>query len=151
MRRDIWGKWAMMVALLLVIVAGIVMITSLNNRTWPLTIGNKVISVRVADTEASQEKGLSGTAALGPSEGMLFVFNTTSRWGMWMKDMWYSLDIVWMDSDKKIVYIAQNVSPDTYPKAFVPDTGALYVLELPAGFVAANGVALGQVVGFSAH
>ena len=140
-----------MIALVLVIIAGVWMILSLNNRTWPLTIGNKLISVHVADTDARRIKGLSGTSALGPSEGMLFVFDTPGRWGMWMKDMRYGLDMVWMDSGKKIVYIAQHVSPDTFPKAFVPDADALYVLELPDGFVAAHDVSLGQMVGFSAH
>ncbi len=96
-------------------------------------------------------KGLSDTSGLGDSEGMLFVFGTPGRWGMWMKDMHYSLDMVWMDGNKKIVYITQNVTPDTYPKVFLPDLDALYVLELPSGFVAANGVTIGQVAGFSAH
>ena len=139
------------VALLLIVVAGVYMVLSLNNRQWPVTISGKVVYARVADTDETRQKGLSGTSGLGPSDGMLFIFDVPGRWGMWMKDMRYSLDMVWMDSDKKIVYIAQNVSPGSYPKVFLPDTDSLYVLELPAGFVAANHVALGQIVGFTAH
>lgn len=151
MQRDNWGKWAMIIALVLIVAAGVTMIVSLNNRRWPVTIGGKVVSVRVADTDASRIQGLSGTASLGANEGMLFVFDVPGRWGMWMKDMQYSLDMVWMNSDKKIVYLAQNVSPSTYPNTFLPDTDSLYVLELSSGFVAANHVEVGQIVGFTAH
>lgn len=149
MQRDTWGKWAIAIALLVVLVAGVLMVLSLNTRKWPITIGDKVIYARIADTDVSRMKGLSGTSQLGDSEGMLFIFDTPGRWGMWMKDMRYSLDMVWMDSNKNIVYIAENVSPSTYPKSFSPDSDALYVLELPAGFVAAHHVTRGQVVGFT--
>src|SRR6476469_7434794 len=135
MQRDNWGKWAMGIALLLVVIAGVSMVFSLNNRKWPVTIGTKMISVRVADTDETRMKGLSGTSSLGDNEGMLFVFATPGRWGMWMKDMKYSLDMVWIDGDKKIVSKAENVTPDTYPKVFLPDKDALYVLELPAGYI----------------
>jgi uncharacterized membrane protein (UPF0127 family) len=151
MQRDNWGKWAIAVALLVVLIAGVAMVLSLNTRKWPISVGSKLVYARVADTDDSRAKGLSGTSGLGDSEGMLFIFDTPGRWGMWMKDMHYSLDMVWMDSNKKIVYIAENVSPSTYPKSFLPDTDSLYVLELPAGFVAANHVSRGQVVGFAAH
>ncbi len=139
------------IALLVVLGAGVVMVLALNARKWPVSIGSKLIYARVADTDASRAKGLSGTSGLSDSEGMLFVFDVPGRWGMWMKDMKYSLDMVWMDSNKKIVYVAENVSPSTYPNAFLPDSDALYVLELPAGFVEANHVVRGQIVGFSAH
>ena len=139
------------VALLLIVVAGVLMVLSLNNRKWPVTIGGTIVHVRVADTDQTRQKGLSGTSGLGAAEGMLFVFDVPGRWGMWMKDMRYSLDMVWMDGDKKIVSISQNVAPSTYPKVFLPETDSLYVLELPAGFVAAHNVAVGQVVGFTAH
>ncbi len=41
----------MMIALLLVIVAGALMVLSLNNRKWPVTIGNKVVYARVAESD----------------------------------------------------------------------------------------------------
>lgn len=149
MQRDNWGKWAMGIALVLIIVAGVAMVISVNHRKAPISIGGQIVFARVADDEDSRRKGLSGSSPLGEKEGMLFIFDTPSRWGMWMREMKYSLDIIWMDGEKRIVYIAENVSPDTYPKAFLPDKDALYVLELPAGFVDKHNVSLGNVVGFS--
>lgn len=141
----------MILALILIVVAGVLMVLSVNKRQWPVSIGGKLIYARIADTDSLRQKGLSGTSGLGESEGMLFIFDTPGRWGMWMKDMKFSIDIVWMDSNKKIVHIEQNVSPDTYPRSFLPDEDALYVLELPAGFAERNHVGLGQVVGFTVH
>lgn len=149
MQRDNWGKWAMGIALVLIVIAGVAMVISVNHRKAPLSIGGQVIFARVADDDESRRKGLSGSAPLGEKEGMLFIFDTPSRWGMWMREMKYSLDIVWLDSEKRIVYIAENVSPDTYPKVFLPEKDALYVVELPAGFVDRHNVGLGNVVGFS--
>ncbi len=151
MQRDTWGKWAMGVALILVIVAGVSMVLSLNSHKTTVTIDSQVVRARVADTDQLRQKGLSGTSGLGDTEGMLFVFAVPGRWGMWMKDMKYSLDMLWIDGDKKIVSKAENVTPDTYPKVFLPDKDALYVLELPAGYISRNNVSLGQVVGFTAN
>jgi uncharacterized membrane protein (UPF0127 family) len=149
MQRDNWGKWAMGFALGLILVAGVAMVISVNHRKAPVSIGGQVVFAHIADDDDSRRKGLSGSSPLGEKEGMLFIFDTASRWGMWMREMKYDLDIVWMDSEKRVVYIAKNVSPDTYPKAFLPDKDALYVLELPAGFVDKYNVSMGNVVGFS--
>lgn len=97
--------------------------------------------VEVADTEASRERGLSGHAPLNDSEGMLFVFDTDARWGIWMKDMSFPLDIVWADAGGRIVHIERDVSPDTYPRIFAPPVPARYVVELPAGSVAKHAIA----------
>jgi uncharacterized membrane protein (UPF0127 family) len=151
MQRDNWGKWAMGLALVLIVVAGILMISSINKHQSMVSIGGQVVYARLATNEPTRQKGLSGTAKLGDNEGMLFVFDTSGRWGIWMKDMKYNIDIIWMDSNKKIVYISQDVAPDTYPKVFLPDKDAQYVLELPAGFTAKHNVNVGQVVGFTAR
>lgn len=151
MQRDNWGKWAMGIALVLIIVAGVLMVLSINKRKTPITLGDQVVYARVADTDDSRRKGLSGTAPLGEREAMLFVFETPGRWGMWMREMNYNLDIVWLDSNKQVVSMVQDVSPDTYPKVFLPDKDALYVVELPAGYIKDHNVGLGQVAGFTAR
>ena len=137
------------IALILIVVAGGLMLFSLNRRQAPISIGGQLVFARVAETDDTRRKGLSGTASLGEKEAMLFIFDAPGRWGMWMREMKYSIDIVWLDAEKRIVTIAENVSPNTYPKSFLPDKDSLYVLELPAGFVDKHNVGLGQVVGFS--
>jgi len=111
-----------------------------------VTIGKAVFSVRVADTEAKREQGLSGTQPLCAQCGMLFVFPSVGKPGFWMKDMNYSLDIVWVGQDKKIVGVEKNLSPASYPKIVYPSAPTLYVLELPAGTYDQNNMKVGEVV-----
>lgn len=104
------------------------------------------IRVSIADTRAGREQGLSGREGLASDEGMLFVFPEDGLYPFWMKDMRFSIDIIWISHDGFITNIAENVSPTTYPESFTPDTPARYVLELPAGWVSSHGVRLGSLV-----
>lgn len=92
------------------------------------------ITVEVVESPEDRTKGLSGRQNLADNRGMLFVFEESSQEHcIWMKDMQFSIDIVWLNEKKEVVYLRDNVSPETYPEAFCPDSPAKYVLELPAG------------------
>ena len=106
-----------------------------------VSIENKTsVVVAVADTDALRRRGLSGRPVLGELEGMLFVFDTEGEWGICMKDMNFPIDIIWVGQDGTVVTVAKDVSPDTYPQAFYPSVPARFVLEVPAGFVAAHDI-----------
>ena len=107
--------------------------------------GEKIV-VEVADTVAKQIQGLSGRASMKNNEGMLFVFKEEAIQSFWMKDMQFSLDILWIDENKIIVGIERNVSPDTFPQTFSPYKPALYVLELNAGWTEKHQVVAGDVL-----
>ena len=47
--------------------------------------------------------------------------------------MKFPLDMIWINADKKVVYVKKNVQPSTYPNTFCPDQPALYVIEVNAG------------------
>ena len=100
--------------------------------TVTIYIADTPFSVRVADTPAERAQGLSGTAPLGPREGMLFIFPESDRYGFWMKDMNYPIDILWFDDTLQLVDVAINVRPESYPESFAPDAPARFVVELPA-------------------
>ena len=61
-----------------------------------------------------------------------------------MKEMNFPLDIIWLDSEQKIIDIRSNLQPDSYPKTFSPNQPAQYVLEVPAGFAQNHNLNLGQ-------
>ncbi len=102
------------------------------------------VSVEVADTSEKRTLGLGDRIALLSGHGMLFVFETSDRYGFWMKDMHFALDMIWLDEDLKIVHIEKNVVPGSYPQIFKPEVPALYVLEVPAGFSEDHGLVLGD-------
>ncbi len=92
------------------------------------------ISVEVVDNDTTRTMGLSGREDLGRNDGMLFKFDDSSaNRCFWMKDMNFPLDIIWLDQDKKVVHIENNVAPETYPQSYCPDEPAKYVLEVNAG------------------
>jgi uncharacterized protein len=111
-------------------------------------IGGAVINVELAATQAEQIQGLSGRTSLASSTGKLFVFNRPSKWGIWMKDMNFPIDVLWINDDLKVVYIVENMSPASYPKVYTPSVFARYVLEVPVGTVKNIGVVVGQSVVF---
>jgi len=114
--------------------------------TTTVTIGNTTLLAEVATTPEQEERGLSGRPGLAEGAGMVFIFEPMKTPGFWMKDMRFSLDIIFANTEGTIVTIHQNVSPATYPKAFRPSEPVRYVLEVPAGFVAAHGIAEGQKI-----
>ncbi len=121
--------------------------TTQNPASSTVQIGGETIRITVAATEAAREQGLSGRTELADDEGMLFVFPRDGNYAFWMKDMLFSIDIIWISPDGRVVHIAPNVSPTTYPEDFVSPTPARYVLEVPAGFADAHGVNVGDIVG----
>ncbi len=114
-----------------------------------VTINNIPIEITKAKTESSREKGLSGRSLLAPDTGLFFIFEKEGSWGIWMKDMNFPIDVVWITKDKIISDIQENMSPDTYPKVFLPTKKVLYVLEVPAGTVHQHDFKVGQTINFN--
>ena len=113
-----------------------------------IIISGKTFFADIADTEASLQLGLSNRQNLPSNHVMLFVFQTPSNWGIWMKDMHFPLDIFWLNATGTVVYLQQNVSPNTYPTIFAPppSTPAAYVIEANAGTAAELGVHLNSII-----
>ena len=111
-------------------------------------MGGQNVRVDLALTEAEHTKGLSGKNELVENEGMLFVFDKPGKYSFWMKDMNFPIDIVWISSDMKVVYIKKNADPKLYPETYGPDTDAKYVLEVMAGFSDKNNLKVGDSLKF---
>ncbi len=111
-----------------------------------IVVGEDAVIVEVVDSAEERIKGLSGKESLEPNQGMFFIFDEPDYHSIWMKDMNFSIDIIWINDQDEIVYIEQNVSPETYPKSFVPKQKALYVLEVNAGFVKKSGIQVGDQI-----
>ncbi len=118
--------------------------------TAVLHLAGARFDMRIADTDKTRIKGLSGTLDLPADEALLFVFDYDNRWSIWMKDMNYAIDIVWLNSNRKVVDFVTNVPPDSYPsKTFFPKEQARYVIEFRSGTVKEKGIKVGQEAVFS--
>ena len=106
---------------------------------------NKVFSTLVADTPQKQSRGLAVRSSMNDNEAMLFVFQESGIYPFWMKDMKFPIDILWLDKNKKIVFIKEHARPEEYPMTYTPDRESRYVLELVDGFVEKNNVKVGDI------
>lgn len=145
------NKKRLLVLISIVVVAvsfGIGLFVAYSNQC-DLKLGETCISLEVADTQDTRAQGLSGRDGLATNTGMLFVFDNDGSNCMWMSDMEFPIDMVWLNAQKEIVMIADNVSPDTFPQTFCSEEMlSRYVLEVPAGTVQQYGLQLGQKLNF---
>ena len=120
--------------------------------TTEVKLGGGVFNVRLATTEAARVQGLSGVEKLGADGGLLMVFDadTINDTGIWMKDMKIPIDIIWMNNEKKVIYIVMDASPDLgESKTFRPTSPAKYVLEIPAGTAKKSAIKIGDTASFN--
>lgn len=103
------------------------------------------VRVELALTPAEQERGLMYRQKLDANNGMLFVFAETEVHSFWMKNTSIPLDMIFIDKDGEIVGIVENAVPFTTSSRMVPHPSR-YVLEVNAGFAAAQGIQAGQRV-----
>jgi len=111
-----------------------------------LIAGRVTLTVELARKPEEQVRGLSGRPALKPGYGMLFVYDHPQPVGIWMKDMLFSLDIIWVQAGR-IVAIEKRAPPLTPvgPERVYTATADL-VLEVPAGFTDRQRIRVGDSV-----
>ena len=107
-----------------------------------------IFEVETAETTLQKTKGLSNRKTFPKNHAMLFVFSNIGSHGFWMKDMYLSIDIVWLDEYKKVVHMEEKVSPDTFPQVFKNDKESKYVLEFEEGTVEKVGIKIGSQFDF---
>ena len=105
-------------------------------------IDGVVLEVQIADTDPRRARGLMFQEQLPLDEGMLLVFDDANKRSIWMLNMQFPLDVIWIDDNSKVVFIEKNVPPCktaletvTCPSYKGGSKDAKYVLEVTAGFV----------------
>lgn len=107
------------------------------------------INVEIADSAEEHAIGLMLRTELAQNAGMLFIFDDEKQRGFWMKNTKIPLDIIFMDSDGVIIDIKENFLPCTTENCEIYySLPASSALEVNAGFVKDNSIAIGQAVTF---
>jgi len=103
------------------------------------------VQAKISATESEKRQGLMYVKGLSQNEGMLFVFKEEGRHGFWMKNMNFPLDIIWLDKEKKISDIKENLAPCRDDcQVFLPQCGDQYVLEVNSGFAQKHRLKIGD-------
>ncbi len=134
------------------IILFILLIFGLFNKQSILTIetDEDVVSVFVEIASSQEERihGLMFRDHLEENHGMLFLYEKDAQPKMWMKNMIIPLDIIFIDSDFTITFIAQDVEPcnTEYCQIYTSKEPSAYVLEVSANFTEVSGVAVGDII-----
>lgn len=95
------------------------------------------VTAELAVTTEERALGLMYRKRMGFDQGMLFIFGKEGLYSFWMKNMVIPLDFIWLDEEKRIVHIEQNVPPckqEPCPN-YTSKVPAMFFLELKAGSV----------------
>lgn len=105
-------------------------------------------TIEVVDTPETRQVGLMYREYLAPDSGMLFIFEEEAIYPFWMKNTLIELDMIWMNADYEVVYIARNVPPCEVEQcpSYNPGVAALYVLEVAGGRAAESGITVGDTM-----
>lgn len=105
--------------------------------------------LEVAASDLARQRGYMGREKVGPREGMIFVFDEDDRHSFWMKDCKVALDMVWLDVNGRVVWIAANRMPCPATgecPSIVPPAPARYVVEFAAGTTEAESLKPGDAI-----
>lgn len=113
-------------------------------------LNEKKFQFELVNTAGSRTQGLSGRQEIG-ADGMLFVFFESGYHGIWMKEMEFDLDLIWIDESGKIIDLDLSLpAPKTANlinlPVYQPSLPASMVLEVPAGFVQKHQIQVGQCI-----
>jgi len=109
---------------------------------------NVKIDIEVADTEPLRNRGLMYRRQMELGHGMLFIFPDEDFRSFWMKNTYLPLDIIYLNAQKKIIRIHENVA--TLNEQSIPsDAPAQYVVEVIAGFCAIYNIRVGDAISFA--
>lgn len=113
-----------------------------------LKLGDGVFSANLARTNEEHIRGLSGVKNLPSTEALLFVFESSDIRSVWMKNMKIPIDVVWLDKDRQVVHMIENLSPDTYPNSYEAKKPSKYIVEFAAGTVGSKAIKIGSKADF---
>jgi len=111
------------------------------------TSSGKVVNFKIwdADTPKREEQGMMFIREMDEHTGMLFMFRENKQVIMWMKNTYVSLDLLFLNAQGKIDYIAASATPQSEAR-IGPPTPEYAVHELKGGACEHFGIKVGDKV-----
>lgn len=122
-----------------------------NYKKTTISINGINVTMAIASTDEQRIRGLSGIEKMNENEGMLFLFDKSSKQGFWMNKMNFPIDIIWLDSNNKVVHIEKQLEPCKLFLAcpvYNPEVDSLYVIELRSGFADDHSIKNDMIINF---
>jgi uncharacterized membrane protein (UPF0127 family) len=103
--------------------------------------------VEIADTAGKRQMGLQYRQNLADDRGMIFLFPSESVQTFWMKNTPISLDMIFINRNRKIVGIVERTVPFSLDSRSVTEPSQ-FVLEINGGLARRHGIQTGDSVRF---
>lgn len=105
--------------------------------------------VELATDGRQQAQGLMFRQSMAPDAGMLFIYSPPRTVGMWMKNTYIPLDMLFIDDSGRIVSIAERTVPHSL-ETIRSEATVRAVMEVNGGTTARLGIAPGDRILYSA-
>ncbi|MFH1656519.1 MAG: DUF192 domain-containing protein [Candidatus Nealsonbacteria bacterium] len=117
-----------------------------NQKQAQVCFQNNCFKVELAQTAQDRKNGLMFREKMDLDKGMFFIFENSGNYSFWMKNVLISLDIIWIDENKEVVFIKENALPckEETCLSINPNKQAKYVLEVNAEVVKQTGLKIGD-------
>lgn len=122
-----------------------------NYKKTTISINGINVTMAIASSDEQRIRGLSGIEKMNENEGMLFLFDKPSKQGFWMNKMNFPIDIIWLNSNNKVVHIEKQLEPCKLFLAcpvYNPEVDSLYVIELRSGFADNHSIKNDMIINF---
>lgn len=147
-------KTKFLLLLLLLLCSALFLLGSGCQKPQEVCLEEHCFQVEIANTPEARAQGLMFRESISKDKGMLFIFPEEELYGFWMKNTKMALDIIWLDSNGKVVFISHDTQPcqegeeqqEVTCPTIMPDSPAKYVLEINAGMAESIELEVGDIL-----
>lgn len=106
------------------------------------------IELELATSADQRTRGLMYRSALAENSGMLFVYPQPGNYAIWMKNMQFPLDLIFISERQRVVHIADNVPPCRQSPCpiYRSEQPVKYILEVNAGYAKHHHIQVGTLI-----
>ncbi len=118
-------------------------------KTRAIFINGKRFRALLADSMIKRMIGLMFRNGIKENQCMLFTFPSEGYPSIWMYNMKFSIDVVWLDRNLMVVDTKEALSPCSTMmncRAYFPGSKAKYILEFNQGAIRRNRIKKGSKV-----
>jgi uncharacterized protein len=111
-----------------------------------IKIGNSVINVEIAESDAERQRWLMFRNEEFPlNSAMILVYPKSDLYALWLLNIQYNLDIMWFNEEGKLVYLIRDAKPcenplDPHNCTYKTTVPAKYIVVSTEGFIKRNNI-----------
>ena len=105
-----------------------------------ILINKKELTAIISDSFIKHMIGLMFRESLDKKSCMLFIFNRNAHHGVWMHNMRFPIDVIWLNEEMRLEDFVENIQPckTLNCKTYTPKKMVKYIIELNSGFIGSN-------------